>query len=610
MYNFNNLKKDFKMKIEDIKDTIKKVIENKIDYKSILIDGSWGCGKTTVVKDAISELTDDAISRKKLVYQSLFGIKDVSELVACFSFTGKIIYSLGRSIASPFTKLIPIVGDQIKESIDNSTALFTPSPSKKKDTLFIFDDLERADELLSYIALLGFFNQLIMRGCKIICVSSLNDLSKMDVKRKKGLDAFLEKAFDRIMYINEYPAEIITKIFEDDEKTKHNIKQCIDMFDCNIRIALKTHRLLKDVYKKQSVYKYNINRKNNDLQVLKATICAIKSIYYFKEKEDNDENDQKQNPFEKILFDRESGQLDSRILKNIKEVINKNSAYFLPEELEEAKNLTKSICMVDVHNDYTMLVKNYSSEIKKEQKDIYDVSVFYFDDKGKKDYFLKFKKDTLAGKLAINRAYIDRLIEIIKYTDSDLKKDGLLDNIITKVISNYSSGDKSAYQRLEDYINFPEEANDKKIVKDIFSEISSQLHKVETDSLELEMNNAFKNGDYRYLLDLLYEVEHYKKPEHIRTNVKKILLSNHFYLPDLSKTIDYESWSYCHQVARLSKLDQELSIAFIDVMKEDVVNNKESVSAVDRAKALVQYNFEADIFNEFLSFCEQVLNKK
>ena len=597
------------MRVQDIKEVIKNTIEDKENYKAILIDGVWGCGKTTIVKDAIKELSEEIISKKKLVYQSLFGIKDVTELAACFSYAGKIIYSLGKSIASPFTKLIPIVGDQIKESIDNSTALFAPSPSKKKDTIFIFDDFERVDELFSYITLLGFFNQLIMRGCKIICVSSLKDLSKMDIERKKGLDAFLEKAFDRVFYINDYPEEIITNIFSDNDKTKQCIKQCVDMFEGNIRIALKAKRLITDIYGKSDKYKYDLSRKYTDLQIMKSAICATKAIYFFRQKNKNDDKNKKDKEdlnYLELLAEHNPEGLDYNIAKNIDETIKEKTFYYLPEETDSIKELAKCICMVEIHNDYSMLVNSYPLNVKKEQKSIYDVSVFYFDDKGKQDYFRKFKEDTLNGKLAINRAYIDRLVEIIKYTNSDIKEEGLLDYIISKIINDYSSGNKEAFNRLEDFVSFPSEVDNKKIISTIFSDISSQLNKAEIDYIKSEMDNSFKTGDYAYLVDLLYDVEHYKKPERIRTTVKQLLIDNRFYMPDLSQKLEYESWTYCHQVARLSKSDDELRAPFIELLKEETKKHKNSVSAVDRAKALVQYNFDANEFGDFVTFCNEL----
>ncbi len=593
------------MNIQDIKEIIKEVIKNKTYCKSVLIDGPWGCGKTTAVKDAIKDLTEEVVSKKKLVYQSLFGIKDVSELVACFSYAGKIIYSVTKSIASPFTKLIPIVGEQIKEGIDNSTALFSPRPSKKKDTIFIFDDLERADESLSYIALLGFFNQLIMRGCRIICISSLDDLSRLDSERKIGLDAFLEKAFDRILYINEDPEDIIIKLFEDNEKTKNCIRQCVDMFESNIRLAMKAHRLLSDVYENSKEFKYDLSKKYNDLQILKSTICSIKAIYFFeREKKEKNDNSKITNVYEDLLSIHQSKQLASRVSKNINNVIKQDELYYVPEEIADIKILARCLCMAEVHKDYSELIKNFSSNNEKEKINILDTSVFYLDDEGKRSAFLKFKKDTLEGTATINRQYIDRFAEFLKYTDFDLKDDGLIDCVISTVVDKYLNGDTSAYDRLQDYTNFPNETNNPKIMDEVFEEVSQKLHKTETESIELKMKDAFEKEDYTFLLDLLHDVEHYKKPEHIRKEIKRILINNNFYFPDLSKNIDYESWSYCHQVAKISKGDNDMSHKFINLLKEEVSKHKDSKSAIDRAKALVQYNFDAETFKEFVAYCD------
>ena len=65
------------MKIEDIGVIIKNFLSKEDSYISVLVDDSWGCGKTTQIRKSIKE-----IKNKKVIYVSLFGIKSTDELIA------------------------------------------------------------------------------------------------------------------------------------------------------------------------------------------------------------------------------------------------------------------------------------------------------------------------------------------------------------------------------------------------------------------------------------------------------------------------------------------------------------------------------------------------
>lgn len=59
------------MKADYIKEIIKKY--DKMPYDCILIDGTWGIGKTYAIKDALKE-------RRNVCFVSLFGMKDVQQI--------------------------------------------------------------------------------------------------------------------------------------------------------------------------------------------------------------------------------------------------------------------------------------------------------------------------------------------------------------------------------------------------------------------------------------------------------------------------------------------------------------------------------------------------
>lgn len=594
------------MNIEEIRDVIRDAILGELKCKSILIDGAWGCGKTFMVKSVIKDLNETDFTKQKIVYQSLYGIKDVAELTACYSFAGKIIYSIGKSITSPFAKLIPIVGEEIKESLDNAIGLFEPKPKQKKRTVFIFDDLERTDESLSYISLLGFFNQLIMRGCTIICISSLSDLSLLDKNNKKHLGYFLEKAFDRIFHINETPEKIITSIFDNNKKMQNCLNQCIGLFKNNVREAIKVNRLLEDVLSHAQEHGYNIEQKFADVQILKAAICAVKSIYHNQigqnSKNNQDKPNQKITESIEYMLSDESGGLNKTVLINIKKVIDENTFYFLPEERMDLIELIKCFAYVDTHYSYKELADLYPSEPKKKQDNSARQSIYYMGDEDKKNYFERFKSETLAGNKQFDRNYVDALMEILKYTSFDVKEDGLLDYIREKIINNSLTGDKEVLNRLHDYIDFPSESDKKGIAQQLYSDILTNVHVRECAELAKTIKQSLLSNDYSYLIDLIQDIEHIKKPEHIREAFKNMLLENSYFLPDLSKTLTFEQWSYCHRVARFASSSQELVDDFYGHLEQLAREYSGSESAIDKLKALVQHNYDKERFDGYCSF--------
>ena len=46
-------------------------------------------------------------------------------------------------------------------------------------------DLERVNENMSLVSLLGLFNTLLLNGCKVLCLSALNEIQDKE-KRKNS----------------------------------------------------------------------------------------------------------------------------------------------------------------------------------------------------------------------------------------------------------------------------------------------------------------------------------------------------------------------------------------------------------------------------------------
>ncbi len=590
------------MKAANVEKIIKDIIEQKTQCKSVLIDGRWGCGKTTAVKEAIKNISN-ASSKKgpKIVYQSLFGIKDVAELSGCYSQVGKILYSLGKSVVTPFTSLIPIVGNQISESIDNASNLYEPKPAQKKNCIFVFDDLERTDKDLSFISLLGFFNQLLLRGCIIICISSLNDIEKINnnSERKEDMETFVEKAFDRIFYINDSPSEAILDIFKNIDFDSSIVEPCINMFDDNLRIAIKVRRLLFDIKNNADSYGYKLDGKFSNLQMLKAAICSIRSIY-LKYSLTSLEKSTSKNELDDLEDYESTSVFVNEHLNN--EIKRYKDFYLTKGEEFEIKELSRCFCYADVHDDYTELSKSYPKNIYEDKvhSGLLE-SLFYLSDEDKIKQFDLFKEKVNKNSLPIDRWFADKLIDLIRFGAFDWNDGNLLNIIIEKIASAASNGNDDAFTRIYDYVSFPTESGNDVLVANIYKDIEKIVQKNKCNKFIETVNSCYNNDNYDELTKIAYDSKNNNLPLFIKNQFSKLLLDNGFYLPDLSKTISYVQWSYCHEIAKLSMNDSMLKNNFMFQMIDVVREHKDSKTAIEKAKALIEYNFDADslkVFNE------------
>ena len=197
-------------------------------------------------------------------------------------------------------------------------------------------------------------------------------------------------------------------------------------------------------------------------------------------------------------------------------------------------------------------------------------------------------------------------MDIIKYTDFNLKKDGLYDSIVQQLSEDAVRNTESeSLSRLYDYVHFPMEAGTPEAletIKSIYNDSKNMFEQAKGSELKMTINEAISNNDYSFLLDLIYDVANYKKPPFIRELFIGLLLQNDFYLPDLSKTLSYDSWSYCHEVARFVANNETMQPSFVELLKKQIINNSQSKSAKEKARALVQYNLKKYLpdFDNFL----------
>ena len=249
-------------------------------YKSLLIDGPWGCGKTYEAKEFIK-----SNKKKKIYYLSLFGLESIDEInTALYSQTKKkeITLKKGAVLLTKAIKAIPRISnlsDALEYQLDAKANL-----KVKKKAIIIFDDLERLSKKIQYIDLMGYINSLYLSGCRFVCLMSSGNIED---KRKKDFDDFKEKVFDCIYKISNFDGKVVDDLYS--EFNLENISDIYDLFESNIRLAQKTkafYKVIVDRMKKCSEKHIDFS----DISILKACVFAVnicfKSFEYKPEKDD------------------------------------------------------------------------------------------------------------------------------------------------------------------------------------------------------------------------------------------------------------------------------------------------------------------------------------
>lgn len=143
------------MLYENIIKSITNYVNKKDSDYAILLDGVWGTGKTFFIKNIFSkEYQNDTKKELNYIYISAAGINDIEQ------FINDIYYSLtikklsytnaayaniynNKNIIKSLFNLIPIIGDNIKQSIYDISEHIVKEAINFLDMIIIIDDIER-----------------------------------------------------------------------------------------------------------------------------------------------------------------------------------------------------------------------------------------------------------------------------------------------------------------------------------------------------------------------------------------------------------------------------------------------------------------------------------
>ena len=538
------------MEAKNIKNVINRLITS--NETAILISGPWGIGRTYEIKEYIKSKAQDVKDKKlKIAYSSLFGKNSIDEV-------NTELYQLihpAKKVLSTITnvaKLINIgVGFScgINLNIDDENLKPCEKLKSKKNIpyLIILDDFERKSDKITAEELLGFINNLINQGFKVVVLADLD--TKYGKKNKKYeieklendkvttekyiskinlsddiLGFYKEKIFDRIYKITETPEDVIRTIFAE------NINLIADKlmieFNKNIRMAIKANSLFLQI---QDYIKSNSYNCNKFEQIMKICIYCV--------------NELMTNKYSIIYSDKCK---ESDYLKYCEKSFG-NIITSYDNSLRDDFNLVEAINDIYLNEDYSLLDEIFNPNDENILK-----SCFFCSDENKvniikKQYGLIL---SIPDDLNYNHSTINQLIRdwycYADYVDlSFIDKEELFKKLNKLNFRLDSFGEQN-----ETFIN---------IIKEYKEFCNSQIKYSLTSKLVLNDLKELKSGLYE--ITNKYSNLDDESKEYIKSNLKE----NNFFLQKIDGEINDEFWGINHLVCQIIK-------EYVPDLKNDLLN--------------------------------------
>ena len=184
---------------------IEKYVDEYLYDYAVMIDGTWGCGKTYFATNVLkSKLKDHEENKEKnikgykkrsVIYVSLYGIKsigDISKQLYMEAYFGKDneVGKLLKKGASIISSMLPLAFDIAKPFIkdvevdENNVTNVISEFLSIKNSILIFDDLERCECPINEI--LGYINSFVEHEkMKVILIANQSEIGRNIDQRKE-----------------------------------------------------------------------------------------------------------------------------------------------------------------------------------------------------------------------------------------------------------------------------------------------------------------------------------------------------------------------------------------------------------------------------------------
>lgn len=529
---------------------LKNLYENINKYSTVLISGEWGCGKTYAINKFVN-----SEEKPNVIYLSLFGLNSKNDIFAILS----------EYLDSSF--LMNVNGEFFVKPILEKT--------NYKHAMVVLDDLERKGKDLTFSTIYGIVDALRKLGLKTVCV--INDkYSKLD---GKDYNEFKEKTFDVVVCV-EADKALVPKIVGKEELIDETL---IKDAKSNWRTIERATIFYDEII--DYINKFGLTNFFDDIGITKSLFFKYVTLAMRCVFSSNDTKPQlKKDDFKDFSYER-------RVLLLGEHVANELSAISENESLESSYKIEELVILIlsGNYSDY------FSRYYHKKDSALEDISIlmdvpFFLDDTEKEEY-----KNAFLGKYKTfdfsNDTYEKILISFLNafiLQISEEEKVAIAERIV-ETVSYEDARDLFSSIRLSENKN----------VSDDFMKLLSEKYKTMKSNNDLESIKRFiGDKDYKQLTDFIFNCRHLATDD--KNAILTIFDKYGFALPDLSKRVDYSSWTYCHEIARFVR-ETDFEAEFLGVLKKQCNGNQESISLREKCNALVRYNINKNI--DFFEMC-------
>lgn len=573
------------MKISELNNYLAGYIANN-EIKSLLINGKWGIGKTYTITQFLKSIGSN--KNIKAHYCSLFGCPDIDTLhqqlyakfhphkVRGLKALSYVPLALNLTTTFGFETGIDsakIASDITENQINKSIKV------NEKTCLVIFDDLERIaiNSSIKMEELLGYFNRLRSENIKIIVLCNENEIKGTN---SKTFNSFKEKVFDRSINIEECDNAVIQEFFGDNYKFLKN--ETLDLIDNNLRTAYKISVFFNEA--REFLKTNNIKVDTEDLLFICANIVAefFSKILSEKYKEKLNEDLKNEDAYFKVHASLElEKQLSDEFIVT---AISKNIAEY---SISIDSKIINSLYRLFVYLDSSPIDKKVANKNKFNEN-----KIFYLSDENKVKYIENKVKLLNYKSLQIpNAEIINELISWLEYCPWYFT-DEILINIINRILE--LSETKINKNIVDDFFNHEYFVDNKNTSINQFYNLFKTKNKQRIENWCIEY---FKNtvANLNNFSNQLARLQHVLEQNNmiIPKALADSIVSNNFFIPDLSKDINHNIWDFCHSMCYfvVNKMPDQKEVLrnYLLSLKE---KNKNSKCLAERVQSLITYKID------------------
>ena len=509
-------------------------------YKTVLINGPWGIGKTYYLKEYLHN--------KKIVYISLFGLNSYESFILSVykgldkygAFIKKAINNnKNRDIGIYFLTIpIPNIDINIEKSIRKKI--------KDDNVIIVIDDLERKKSDIKMEDILGFIESLRdLENIKIIMVANEDKISEKD--RKKFND-FKEKVIDVTYKIDNYSDEALNNI-------------CIQQIEKNP---------INNIISKDAFYEYIIKCMNdykmNNLRIFKKSIIFTQMVLSNIEYKNLRESDKEE--LVRICFavvnEINNGSSSELLNKSFEEKLIDH--YYGKEFYTGKYDLVASISKIynneNCINNYNKINNHYITKysLSETEKDI-----FYCNQEEIISRLNNFNNNNIKKinkNLNISN-WFSELNNLYFWIDIlDVKNIFLEEDILSAADEYVKTIDlnNNLYSLIDKTIQF-HFTNEN--IKGIYNKINKKIVDYYFDSIIKNINKSIKEEIYDdSLLDNMFNSLFCNSivESDIKIKYINIIENYNYFIPNLNFDIDETKWHWCHIIWKSITFSNDESI--------------------------------------------------